>query len=259
MNRKSFTKFSNFILGNGFYIALALCVGLILFSGYYLMSAVTPTITAPVSGTPELVIPSIDELPSLELPKLPTPEVDPPVQEEETSSNADVPAPETAEPELLEEQPEEIQDPQVETHVPELAVVVSYVIPTVGELLQSHSLEVLAYSETMGDWRTHNGITISAPVGSEVLATATGQVLSVEEDMFLGTTVTLMHENGFLSCYANLDEKVYVAQGDWVLGGQILACVGTSALSSGGEPYLHFMMSQSGQDLDPLEFLPPFE
>ncbi len=262
MNRKTFTKvsnqISNFILGNGFYIALTLCVSLIVLSGYYLMSAVTPSVTLPASGTPEIIIPLPQDEPVVSQPDpiLPSQEETPPIQEESPPAQALTPTQAlTPEPE-----PEVAEDAEVETHVPDVPLVVSFVWPTQGEILQAHSLEVLSYNAVMGDWRTHNGIAISAPEGAEVLAVAEGQVLSVVEDDLTGVTITMMHQNGVESAYANLAPTVYVAEGEWVLAGQILATVGNSALGQGGsDPHLSFTMSQSGYPVDPMDFLPEQE
>ena len=46
--------------------------------------------------------------------------------------------------------------------------------PVEGPSIAGFSADALAYDETMGDWRTHDGVDISAPAGSTVLAACAG-------------------------------------------------------------------------------------
>ena len=43
-------------------------------------------------------------------------------------------------------------------------------------------VETLAYNETMGDWRTHSGLDITADLGAKVLSTANGVVSHIYQD-----------------------------------------------------------------------------
>ncbi len=53
----------------------------------------------------------------------------------------------------------------------------SFVLPVSGAILQAYSGDELVYNETLGDWRTHNGVDYSAALGEEVIAPVTGQSL----------------------------------------------------------------------------------
>ena len=59
----------------------------------------------------------------------------------------------------MEEEPAETVQPVEEDPVPAV-----FTWPVKGEILSGFSLEVLAYDETMGDWRTHSGVDIAASV-----------------------------------------------------------------------------------------------
>ena len=116
---------------------------------------------------------------------------------------------------------------------------------------------MLAYDETMGDWRTHSGIDISAPVGTEVMAVAGGTVASVELDDLMGTTVTIAHADGLESIYANLAEVPSVEAGDEVAVGEVIGATGTTAAAeSARAPHLHLEMRKDGESVDPLDYLP---
>ena len=86
--------------------------------------------------------------------------------------------------------------------------------PTEGTVVQGYSMERLSYNATTRDWRTHPGMDIGAPEGSEVKAVAEGTVLSVFTDDLLGKTVTVEHAGGYVTHYANLAEEVSVSAFD---------------------------------------------
>lgn len=251
INRNYWTKVGNFFLGNGFYIALTLCVALIGLSGYYLMKAVTPTVTAPVANTVTL--------PDSTAPTLPTPAPAP--------ESTPTPAPtedsqETGE--LLDQgQDQDLDDsapsPQEEALSPEPlaeAAPQDFIWPVLGSVMMYHSLEVLAYDQTMGDWRTHVGMDIEAPLETPVSATCDGVVTGVYQDPWMGTTVVLSHLEGLESVYANLAETTLVAVGDQVLAGDLVGTVGATALGeTANAPHLHFSITCDGEPVDPLIYL----
>ncbi len=274
MNRKNVSKLSNFILGNGFYIALTLCVALIVLSGYYLMNTLTPTIVAPVSGVPEIVVPEPKAEVSLPLPEVTAPVLspedmteEPPEAQTETmiapspDPSLDNPEPSTDTQEESDSEPEAqtsgdglVEDTTAMTPEP---VAISYQWPAQGEVSRLHSLEVLSYHPVMGDWRTHQGIDITCAFGSPVMSVAEGEVVDVFAHDMTGTTVVIDHRNGVQSTYANLGEFPSVSTGDWVQAGQIIAVVGDSALAEkGSEPHLDFSMTENGEAKDPLAYLP---
>ena len=105
-------------------------------------------------------------------------------------------------------------------------------------------------------WRTHAGMDLAAPEGSEVCAVADGTVLSVFDDDMLGRTVTISHEGGYVTHYANLAEEVAVTAGDRVSAGQVLGTVGRTALAEiAEEPHLHFAVYKNNVPQDPEAYL----
>ncbi len=129
-------------------------------------------------------------------------------------------------------------------------------LPCKGSVIAECSIDELVYSETMKDWRTHNGIDIAAKVGDQVKAAESGVVSKVFKDELLGVVVTIDHENGILSTYANLQDADFIKVGTKVKKGDIIGGVGEcGALEKNLEPHLHFEISADGNFKNPREFL----
>ena len=89
-----------------------------------------------------------------------------------------------------------------------------------------------------------------------MLAASGGTVLSVSDDLLMGTTVVREHGNGYQTTYANLQQTPPVAQGDSVTAGQIIGTVGTTASAESAQgPHLHFSVTKDGDAVDPDTYL----
>ena len=152
----------------GFFATMAVFLLAVGISGYFLLlDKEEEPLPAIVEGPAETVVSAVIE------------EVPEPVVE--------VLAPEPEQEETPPPMPEiEVDDTSVIAEAPRLIVT-----PVHGEVLMAFSMEELAYNPTMEDWSTHNGIDIAAASGTTVLAACNGQVLAVEEDALMGTTVVL--------------------------------------------------------------------
>jgi len=147
--------------------------------------------------------------------------------------------------------------PEPEPVQPVVAVLPDPVVmPLDGEIVTVFSMDTLVYNATLADWRTHDGIDISAEPGTGVLAAAAGTVADVREDGLLGTTVVLQHDDGYRTTYASLAPELSVKFGQRVDAGQLIGAVGTSATGEAASgPHLHFSVSQNGIAMDPTEYL----
>lgn len=135
---------------------------------------------------------------------------------------------------------------------------IDFGLPAEGAVLVSCSLDAPVYSLTMNDYRTHNGVDISAPVGSGVFSCATGTVASVFEDPMMGMTVVVRHAEGIESVYRNLSLELPagVEVGAPVATGQVIGTVGETALiECEEESHLHFELVVNGENVDPLEYI----
>lgn len=243
--------------GKGFYIVLFLCVAAIGVSGYYLFSS----LAAPVGGFGEepatVVSGEANITQSTQKPTATntdqTPETTP--QPTTLTQSAD----DTAQSQKTQPEPAQasVSDDQEDAAPDEAAAAAgAYVWPVQGQVNRDFSLEVFAYDETMGDWRTHSGLDIAASVGTPVSACTGGTVSDVTTDAMLGKTVKLDHGMGTESVYANLAEEVNVKVGDTVQAGDILGTVGTTARAESASPsHLHFELTEYGVSIDPLNYL----
>lgn len=130
------------------------------------------------------------------------------------------------------------------------------VSPVSGENVGQYAMETLIYNQTTRDWRVHDGMDIAAEAGTQVCAAADGTVYTVYEDETMGMTVVLSHDGGYSTKYASLDTDVAVAAGDTVTAGQVIGCVGdTALLESAVGDHVHFSVSCNGESVDPAKFL----
>ena len=245
MKKPMTERLGDFIAGKGFYIVLFLCIAAIGISGYYLFSALGPdeedtavdapaqvVVTPSPAATPTPVKPTVTPKPTPT--PVPTPETTPTATPTPAATPSATPTPSGSKPTAL-----------------------IYTWPVEGEVIRDFSLEVLAYDETMGDWRTHCGLDISTQLGADVRAVSDGTVEAVYEDDLMGTTVVIDHGEGVKSLYSNLEITPTIAPGDAVKAGDVIGAVGETALAeSGRPPHLHLEMSRNEHMVDPLQYLP---
>jgi murein DD-endopeptidase MepM/ murein hydrolase activator NlpD len=95
----------------------------------------------------------------------------------------------------------------------------------------------------------HIGIDLAVPIGTAVLAPASGKVILVASDMVLtGGTVMIDHGYGVTSVYAHLSE-ISVKPGDALAQGQEFAKSGMTGRATG--PHLHWGVFWFETALDP--------
>lgn len=226
----------DFLTGRGFYIVLTLCVAVVGVSGWYLMGEWKEPQERPASGPTQVVSPSPAQTAT------PTPTA-PAVTPKPTPSIAPKPTPSVS--------PSPSASPAAAWGKE------VYTWPVKGAVIGDFSLEVLAYDVTMGDWRVHEGMDIAAAVGTKVRAVNAGTVTEVYEDDLMGTVVTMEHEDGLTSLYANLSAQPNVKAGDVLDTGAVLGAVGETAIAEVSKPsHLHLEMAKDGKKVDPIHYLP---
>jgi murein DD-endopeptidase MepM/ murein hydrolase activator NlpD len=102
--------------------------------------------------------------------------------------------------------------------------------------------------------RPHEGIDVTAPMGSPIEAPAAGIVTEAGWESGYGNTVTIDHGYGLVTKYAHAS-KLLVKAGQHVSRGQRIALVGNTGLATG--PHLHYEVHVNGRPVDPLRYVLP--
>ena len=126
--------------------------------------------------------------------------------------------------------------------------------PVSGQTVADYAMDCLSYNQTTRDWRTHNGIDISAPSNDPVKAGADGTVKKIYEDGMLGTVMEIEH-NGFTARYCGLNNSTFVKEGDKVSQGQSIGTVGETAMEVAEESHIHLEVLENGKYINPDKLL----
>jgi murein DD-endopeptidase MepM/ murein hydrolase activator NlpD len=102
--------------------------------------------------------------------------------------------------------------------------------------------------------RPHEGIDVTAPMGSPIEAPASGLVIDAGWESGYGNTVIIDHGFGIVTKFAHAS-KLLVKTGQRVQRGQRIALVGNSGLATG--PHLHYEVHVKGRPVDPLKYVLP--
>lgn len=125
-------------------------------------------------------------------------------------------------------------------------------MPVEGEIIKKFAKTSLVYSNTLGEWVTHNGIDIKADKTTVVKAAEEGTVKSIKNDPRYGLTIVIEHTNDYTTVYSNLLSAEFVVVGEKVEKGQTIGTVGnTATFEIADEPHLHFEILHNSENLDP--------
>ncbi len=100
--------------------------------------------------------------------------------------------------------------------------------------------------------RPHEGIDISAPFGTPVVATADGNVTYAGWREGFGYTVEIDHGNGLKTRYAHNQKNLKARVGDAVRRGDVVAYVGSTGVANG--PHVHYEVLNNGRAVNPVDY-----
>lgn len=100
--------------------------------------------------------------------------------------------------------------------------------------------------------KEHPALDFAASEGTEVVAAAAGEVLSVYQDKYFGNVMIIDHLNEYATLYAHLATAIYPSK-TAVKKGETIGLVGNTGYSSA--PHLHFEIMKHGENLDPEKIL----
>lgn len=94
--------------------------------------------------------------------------------------------------------------------------------PVTGDVVLPYSALLAIYDPTLDQFRTNESISIASTLGTNVKASAEGQVVEVSSNEVNGNYVTIQHGNGWSTSYGQLTDELNVKVGDVVDAGFIL-------------------------------------
>ena len=103
-----------------------------------------------------------------------------------------------------------------------------------------------------GESKFHYGVDLSADKGTPIVASRSGTVVLATYDDSSGNYVVIDHLDGYRSVYMHM-EKYIVAEGQFVVAGQIIGYCGSTGISTGD--HLHFGIYQNGQTVNPADYI----
>lgn len=123
--------------------------------------------------------------------------------------------------------------------------------PKSGAVLQPFSGDELVYNETLGDWRTHNGMDIAGKAGDTIKAPMAGTVKTAAEDALWGGVVEI-EADGCIARVCGL-AKPAVKEGQTVALGDKLGKLAEAPAESALPAHLHIEITRDGKLVDPAE------
>jgi len=125
--------------------------------------------------------------------------------------------------------------------------------PTVGWL--SSAFMAARIHPIHKDARPHEGVDVSAPMGTPISAPAGGLVIDIgTNEPGYGKLVTIDHGYNIVTRYAHCS-KIIVRVGQRVKRGEVIALVGNTGISTG--PHLHYEVIVGGKHVDPRTYILP--
>ena len=236
-------QFKRFMRAKGFYLALAACVLAAAVSSAWAIRSITKNLIGGESSAPQ-------EEPTWEIPDTPVqnPAKDVPVEPTAPPASSSVSSGSAS---ASGSQPP--QSAPAAPTAPPASPAPAFVPPVSGQTLAGFSGDELVYSETLGDWRTHNGVDLAADAGDSVRCARAGTVSAVYEDGLWGRVVEVTAD-GLTFRYTGLNEVAVSVQQQVAMGdtlGTVGECYAEAALPS----HLHLEVLKDGAWVDPVEYL----
>lgn len=133
----------------------------------------------------------------------------------------------------------------------------SFVKPVEGTLARAYS-DTPVWWDTTEKWRPNFGMDIKAEAGKPVVAVMDGKVEEVNNSTQDGVQVIINHQNGLKSVYSNMDQKVAVTKGQQLKKGAQIGKVGKTTIRAAYEKYgdhLHFAVMKGKDYVDPVKYI----
>lgn len=128
-----------------------------------------------------------------------------------------------------------------------------FMTPTQGKVIKDFSNGEMVKNETMGDWRTHDGVDFSAKEGEKVFAVQNGTVTSIDKDSLWGVVIELTCPGKLKVKYCGLQDNVNVKKGDAVKKGDVIGTAGLLPVESADGTHIHIQTTVDDETVNPIE------
>jgi len=102
--------------------------------------------------------------------------------------------------------------------------------------------------------RPHEGIDVTAPMGTPIQSPAGGRVIKTGWEAGYGNVIVIDHGYGLTTKFAHCS-RLEARTGQLVKRGEVIAYVGNTGLATG--PHLHYEVHVKGKPVDPLRYVLP--
>ena len=118
-----------------------------------------------------------------------------------------------------------------------------------GKVAAPYSGDELVYSATLGDWRTHNGVDVTAAAGTNVPAVRAGRVTLVDADALWGGVVEVSDAQGCVWRYCGVNGACVV--GEDVGAGDVVGTVAAIPAEADLDAHVHLECLKDGAWVEP--------
>ena len=128
-----------------------------------------------------------------------------------------------------------------------------YLLPLNSKVVKDYSDGEMIFSETMNDWRAHNGIDIKGNIGDNAIAIQDGKILEVTNDEIWGDVIVIQHGNGLKARYCGV--KASVKADEKIEQGQVIGTVVAIPIEENEGVHIHLETEVDGKTVDPIKAL----
>ncbi len=107
-------------------------------------------------------------------------------------------------------------------------------------------------SPLTGRRQFHRGVDIASRLNTPIIATASGRVIKIAKDKFLGKYIVIKHNKNFTTKYGHLN-KILVKKGQEVKRCEKIGLMGSTGLSTGS--HLHYEVLKNKRHLNPNNYI----
>ncbi len=128
-----------------------------------------------------------------------------------------------------------------------------FVFPVSNRVLRSFN-KTHYFSETLGEWVTHNGVDFAAAEGDDVKSSADGKVISIRQDALWGDVIEIQHDGNIVTRYCGV-AAASVAEGQSVKAGDVIGKISSIPAEVLDAPHLHMEVMVNKTYTDPLTLI----